>query len=94
MYGGKEQVVKAAFAVYDSLDGAFEDHARLLSQGRPYTAALKKYTAGGDLTTYIHEVARRYATDPKYPAKILSIIRRPEVERAIADARRPPLQAA
>jgi hypothetical protein len=69
-YGDKKQIVKAEFRAYDSLNHSIEDHNRLLSY--------KRYKPLGNCTDYkeacqkVYECG--YATDPKYPEKLIRII--------------------
>lgn len=59
---------KQSFRVYPSIEAAFIDHGRLLSTAAPYAAAR---AALPDVRKFVIEMAKRYATDPGYAAKIL-----------------------
>jgi peptidoglycan hydrolase-like protein with peptidoglycan-binding domain len=69
-YGDQMKIVSADFRVYDSLNESIEDHNKLLSYSRykplhdciEYKAACQS----------IYECG--YATDPRYPEKLISII--------------------
>jgi flagellum-specific peptidoglycan hydrolase FlgJ len=78
-----------AFRVYDSLADCFIDHARLLTDGKPYADAWEHYREdpGHDLDTLIGAVARRYATDPAYAQEIMTLAHGPHVTASIAAAR-------
>lgn len=59
------------FRKYASLDDAFDDHARLLANGKPYQA-IKKYLTSP--TQYCNALTGIYATDPKYGDKLNRLI--------------------
>lgn len=69
-YGDKKQKINADFRAYDSFNESIEDHNKLLAQSRykplsyctDYKAACQKVYECG------------YATDPKYPEKLIRII--------------------
>jgi hypothetical protein len=69
-YKGEKQIVYADFRAYDSLKESIEDHNKLLSYSR--------YKPLGNCKNY-KEVSEKiyecgYATDPKYPEKLIKII--------------------
>lgn len=66
--GGRFVRMPQPFRKFDSLTDAFIDHGRLLSQAAPYAAAR---AALPDVRKFVVEMAKRYATDPGYAAKIL-----------------------
>lgn len=63
--------VPQPFRKYASLSEAFIDHSRLLATAAPYAAARAKLP---DVRAFVTEMARHYATDPGYAAKILGQI--------------------
>lgn len=68
---GQSITVLAEFKSYPSMKESFEDHSQFLLKSR-YKEAFK-YT---DYSNFIKEIWKGgYATDPKYPEKIISIIR-------------------
>lgn len=78
-----------AFRTYDSLADCFIDHARLLTEGKPYADAWEHYRddPAHDLDSLIGAVARVYATDKDYTEKIMTLSRGPHVTASIAGAR-------
>lgn len=68
---GKMERVKQRFAKFASLADAFEAHARLLANGKPYANAR---THLGDPYAYADALTGVYATDPKYGQKLKTII--------------------
>lgn len=79
--------VRDWFAAYPSLAEALADHARLITDGRPYAAAWQQYRKTGDLDRLVLGVAAKYATDPGYGNKLLAIIRMPAVRDALSAVR-------
>lgn len=69
--GGRFVRVSQPFRKYASLAEAFIDHSRLLATAAPYAAARAKLP---DVRAFVIEMAKRYATDPGYAAKILGQI--------------------
>lgn len=69
-YNGEKQIVYADFRAYDSLNESIEDHNTLLSYSRYKT--LRECENYKDASQRIYECG--YATDPKYPEKLISII--------------------
>lgn len=61
-----------AFRAYTTLDASILDHGDLLTSNPVYRAAFK-YT--GDPDRFMAEIARYYATDPGYRAKLRSVVR-------------------
>jgi flagellum-specific peptidoglycan hydrolase FlgJ len=80
--------VKDAFAKYATLADAFEDHQRLIKNGRPYAKAWAGYQIDRDLVKFVRAIAPIYATDPAYAGKLERIISTPELAAAIAEQRR------
>jgi len=69
---GKRITCEQTFAVFTSLADAFTCHAQLIATHAAYASAMK---ALPDLPRFVSLLAARYATDPSYAAKIMSIIR-------------------
>jgi len=61
-----------AFRAYTTLDASILDHGDLLTSNPVYRAAFK-YT--GDPDRFMAEIARYYATDPGYRAKLRAVVR-------------------
>ena len=70
---GKSVIIKAAFRKFDSMADGFDAHARLLATKGVYAPAMEKWKAG-DLEGGIRLMGAKYATDPSYAAKLLSLI--------------------
>lgn len=64
--------ITAKFRKFDSVDQAFEQHAALLSD--PHGPYRHYIYLMGDIYKYIPAMARTYASDPNYCAKLLKII--------------------
>jgi peptidoglycan hydrolase-like protein with peptidoglycan-binding domain len=69
-YGDRKTVISSDFRAYDSFNESIEDHSKLLTNAR--------YKPVRECSNY-KEACRRiyecgYATDPKYPEKLISII--------------------
>lgn len=71
VYNGQTKRIVAHFKKYTSLDDAFEDHARLLANGKPYQK-IKKYLS--QPLVYVKKLTGLYATDPEYGDKLTEII--------------------
>lgn len=69
-YNGEKKIVYADFRVYDSLTESMEDHNKLLSYSR--YKPLRECENYKDASQRIYECG--YATDPKYPEKLIRII--------------------
>lgn len=65
-------VIHAAFRRFDSLAQAFDYHAQLLAQGRPYAHARSLLP---DVEAFADALTGVYATDPHYGAALTAIIR-------------------
>jgi hypothetical protein len=68
---GVAQRVKQKFAKFDSLADAFDAHARLLAYGKPYADARSH---NDDPNAFADSLTGVYATDPKYGAKLRSVM--------------------
>jgi peptidoglycan hydrolase-like protein with peptidoglycan-binding domain len=69
-YGGEMKIINAEFRAYDSLNDSIEDHNRLLSYNR--YKPVRECTDYKDACKRIYQCG--YATDPRYPEKLISII--------------------
>jgi flagellum-specific peptidoglycan hydrolase FlgJ len=77
------------FQVFPTLTDCFVRHAQLITTYAPYGPAWKQYQADKQTGTFIQRVAKVYATDPNYALKLIKIRAMAEVNKAMADARRP-----
>ena len=68
--GKREQQVVARFAVYDSMEESFRCRDRLIANSPIYISAR---AAKGDPVQFVRELAKHWATDPKYSEKVLRI---------------------
>lgn len=72
---GKEITVNAYFRAYDSFADSVEDHTKFL-----LTKRYEKVRSSKDYKEAAHEIWKAgYATDPKYPNKLISIIKQYEL---------------
>lgn len=79
VYGGMSYRVDADFRAYNNVDEAWADHKRILlelSRYEPYREVMHDSTQGA-------WAIRRagYATDPKYPMKLINIIKQYDLEK-------------
>lgn len=65
------QPATAAFRVYPSMKDSFRDYGRLISTSKYYAHALP---FADDAKVFIREVAKSYATDPKYAGKVIRLM--------------------
>jgi flagellum-specific peptidoglycan hydrolase FlgJ len=65
------QPATAAFRVYPSMKDSFRDYGRLISTSGYYAHALP---FADDAKVFIREVAKSYATDPKYAGKVIRLM--------------------
>jgi flagellum-specific peptidoglycan hydrolase FlgJ len=84
---GQWTIQRDAFAVYSSMADSFIEHARLITEGKPYADAWQQYEQDRDLDSLIGNIARRYATDPNYTALVLQLAHGPHVTVAIQTVR-------
>ncbi|MGW5050766.1 glucosaminidase domain-containing protein [Actinokineospora sp. NPDC004072] len=61
----------ATFRVYGSMTDSFRDYGRLITTSEHYAAALPH---AADPDRFITEVAKKYATDPEYAAKVIALM--------------------
>jgi len=69
--GGKTVEVKAEFAKYASMLECFECRDKILLHGAVYAGAREKR---GDEDGFIGEIAKHWATDPKYAQKLMAML--------------------
>jgi hypothetical protein len=69
--GGVDQRVMQKFAKFDSLEDAFDAHAKLLSEGKAYNEARKHED---DPKAFADALTGHYATDPDYGSKLKRIM--------------------
>lgn len=75
---GRLVLTIGAFRAYPSLERSILDHGDRLSTNPVYARAFR-YT--NDPRRFLREVARRYATDPRYASKLISLIDRYDLDR-------------
>ena len=68
---GEIQTVKQKFAKFDSLEDAFDAHAKLLATGAVYANARKQKD---DPQAFADALTGTYATDPQYGTKLKSLM--------------------
>lgn len=71
---GESVRVQAKFRKYNNQLEAFVDHARLLTQGRPYASAWAAHKADATPMQFIPAFSHIYATDPVYGQKLTNLI--------------------
>lgn len=69
---GSTVVVHAGFRKFNGLLEAFDAHARLLAEGKPYHFARQVLP---DAEKFANALTGVYATDPQYGAKLINIMR-------------------
>lgn len=69
---GQHKKMVQNFADFESLTEAFEEHGRLLAQGKPYAKARMSIANPDAFAVALTGV---YATDPQYGSKLISIMR-------------------
>lgn len=78
--GGRNVRVPQKFAKYESLDQAFEQHAKLLATHKAYSGARQ----AGTPEEFAEALTGKYATDPMYGAKLKAIMAKQGLELAPA----------
>jgi len=74
---------RANFRAYESYEDSFNDYANFIYENRRYQKALKNTE---NPAAYFNELQQAgYATDPKYAEKIMSILRRGDIQAAFSD---------
>ncbi len=69
---GCEKQVVAKFAVYESMEECFECRDQLIANGMVYAQARGMKD---DAEKFVRELAKHWATDPKYAEKVMRIYR-------------------
>lgn len=75
---GRLVLTVGAFRAYPSLDQSILDHGARLSTNPVYRPA---FDFTDDPRRFLREVARRYATDPAYASKLISLIDRYDLDQ-------------
>jgi flagellum-specific peptidoglycan hydrolase FlgJ len=68
---GAKIVIKAEFAKYLSMLDCFQCRDGILARGASYAVARERR---GDEAAFIVEIAKHWATDPKYAEKLLAVL--------------------
>jgi len=68
---GRDVVLRARFAKYASMQECFEDRDRMITTSAIYADAK---AAAGDVEKFVHELAKHWATDPKYAEKLMRVL--------------------
>jgi flagellum-specific peptidoglycan hydrolase FlgJ len=68
--GEREGQVVARFAAYETMEECFQCRDRLIAKSSVYADAR---VAKGDPERFVKELAKHWATDPKYAQKVLRI---------------------
>ena len=72
---GREITVTARFAKYADMQECFEDRDRMITTSAIYAGAK---AAVGDVERFVRELAKHWATDPKYAEKLLRMCQQVE----------------
>lgn len=75
---GRLVLTVGAFRAYASLDQSILDHGARLATNPVYRPAFRHTD---EPRRFLREVAKRYATDPAYATKLLTLVRRYELEQ-------------
>lgn len=75
---GRLVLTVGAFRAYTGLEQSILDHGARLTTNPVYRPAFRHT---GEPRRFLREVARRYATDPNYATKLLTLVRRYDLER-------------
>lgn len=84
--GRKLYSVKDWFATFPTLGDCFARKSQLFTLPR-YAPFFQAYLQNRNLESLVRGISPIYATDPYYADQILKLMREPEVQQAIADAR-------
>jgi len=87
---GQDVTEPQTFAAYDSLQDCFRDHDWTIKTVPAYRKAWTAYQTDRDLNAFILGVAKVWATDPQYGAKLMALAGSENVKSAIAVARSVP----
>ena len=73
---------RASFRAYESYEDSFNDYANFIFENRRYQKALRNTE---NPAAYFNELQQAgYATDPKYAEKIMSILKRGDIQAAFS----------
>lgn len=75
------------FADYDSIEDGVRDYARLLTEGKSYSAAWKKFLESGDWQQLAKDIGGVYATGAGYADLVIRIGLQTNVQTALRKAR-------
>jgi flagellum-specific peptidoglycan hydrolase FlgJ len=84
--GRKQYRVYDWFATFPTLATCFARRASMFLNTR-YAVFQSAYLADHNFDAYLRGIARIYATDPSYADKLLALIRMPEVQDALYEAK-------
>ena len=87
VFKGKKQRMKAPFRKYFTPLESFIDHAKVISTGKYLKHAMEHTESAEAFMTALQGGTAKYATDPDYKKKILSIIKEHNLEQYDALAR-------
>jgi hypothetical protein len=68
---GKSVEIQAGFKIFDTVDAAFDYHGKLIATAPVYKPVMAKRMNAND---FANALTGRYATDPNYGAKLISIM--------------------
>lgn len=72
---GKYIIITARFAKFDSVEGAFLEHARFLAEHPQLKRAMQFKDNPDKFVAALQEGKTKYATDPRYVEKLISIMK-------------------
>lgn len=72
--GRQRYTVMDFFAAYADLAGCFNDHARLITTGRPYRTAWTAFQQHRSWQRLLADIGPIYATAPNYAANVTAIV--------------------
>jgi flagellum-specific peptidoglycan hydrolase FlgJ len=75
---GMEKQIVARFAVYESMEECFACRNRQIANGAVYASARE---VKGDPERFVRELAKNWATDPKYAQKLLRTYQENEFDK-------------
>lgn len=85
--GRRKYKVQDWFATFASLGDCFAKRAHLFTAGR-YAPIAAAYAQDRDLEKCVRAFGPIYATDPEYAETLIRIVRQPEFQQALAEARK------
>jgi flagellum-specific peptidoglycan hydrolase FlgJ len=81
VFKGKKQRTKAPFRKYFTPLESFIDHAKVISTGKYLKHAMEHTESAEAFITALQKGPAKYATDPDYKKKILSIVQEYDLEQ-------------